>query len=536
MPESQQHWWRDPVLPDLNTFDDDQMRLRHFRLGDATFQLLPKQYEFIFAPERFTSLMGAFGSGKTRPFCYKAAFTSMIPNNRGVVGRFASTDLRDTTERDLCEFLEEAKLLKRAPRINDRTAEVYCVDLDTNRPLGATSEISFQHMDDPDHLRGRHLGWFGIDEGSEVAERAFTNLVGRVRLPHIANKGLLKGFVTGNPEGHNWIYDFWFNEEKITSLPMDHRLLRRGISSNTYENWFLPPDYLESMEAVFSEEWKQRYLMGSFDVFEGQIFKEFDNKRHIVSESVFSETGGVPPFNWIRLLGIDVGGASPWAFLWCAVDNQGNVIVYDEIYKTTTDVDLLTDMALPKMNPPGGGDYQFQAAVIDYENKIAAEDLSKRGINCTNAQKRNKQSSILRLASYLHPQPDHRYPEWHSRAGERNAPRLFISDRCVNLRRELPQQRWKEQKSKTGDLMVKDEMAANIPNHAVDALLYILRERPQVSELPKTLYDNQMYCSLSKSTQMYYHDAAKHALETSGKKTRWQRGSALQSWRKRRVS
>jgi phage terminase large subunit len=285
--------WRDPILKPIPVPED--IKNTWFSLGSYKYQLLPTQYHFLAANEEYVSYMGAYGCGKTRTGALKAVLSSMYPNNRGIVGRLASTDLEQTTERDLLDLLQEAELLKEAPNSRNKTAIVHCIDPATGANLGYTSEISFQHLDDPRHLRGRHIGWSWIDEASEVDRKAWQNLIGRQRwAPY---KGRYQAFATGNTEGHNWIYDFFFNEEAMKQMicgkpdcrlsavdcNRQMRLKRRGLHATTYENYFLPPDYISNMASAYTAEERARYMEGSFDIFEGAVFKEFNPDLHVLS-------------------------------------------------------------------------------------------------------------------------------------------------------------------------------------------------------------------------------------------------------------
>lgn len=298
--------WRDPLVPEIKIPPEllsKETNTLWFKLGSARYQLLPKQYEFLQATEEFISFIGGYGSGKTRVGSIRAARHSMIPGNRGIVGRLARTDLEDTSQRDLLDFLREAELLKEAPNARNNRALVHCIDPVTGENLGGEAEIAFQHLDDPEHLRGRHIGWWWIDEGSEVKSTASQNLTGRLRLP--VAKGTYTGFTTGNPEGHNWIYDFWFNKELLEVMtcggkPGTHvsgrcpdyddakcnarlRKKRRAIHCTSFENYFLPVETLDAQIYSFSEADRQRYLEASFSVFEGQLFPEFDPLIHCVA-------------------------------------------------------------------------------------------------------------------------------------------------------------------------------------------------------------------------------------------------------------
>src|SRR6267142_97004 len=206
--------YRDPLIPRI--YSPEDLKTHQYRLGSARYQLLPKQYEALACQEEFLAFISGYGGGKTRVGAIKSTLLSMSPNNRGLIGMDAATDLEETAMRDTLDFLYEAELLVTPPNARTRKAIIRCIDPTTQQNLGYTSEITFAHLDDPKHVRGRHLGWFWMDEGSKCKREAWQNLIGRLRLP--AFKERYCGFVTGNPEGRNWIYDFFFNDEILTSM------------------------------------------------------------------------------------------------------------------------------------------------------------------------------------------------------------------------------------------------------------------------------------------------------------------------------
>jgi phage terminase large subunit len=151
-------------------------------------------------------------------------------------------------------------------------------------------------MDDPKHLRGRHIGYYWIDEASEVHPDAKKNLDGRTRWKAFA--GRYQKLFTGNPEGHNYLYDRFFNKDEILKAVCGHpectlsqeqcniqhiRLKRRGIHAKTFDNYFLAKDYIEDMLASYSPNERQRYMDGDFDIFEGAAFREFDRNTHVLA-------------------------------------------------------------------------------------------------------------------------------------------------------------------------------------------------------------------------------------------------------------
>ncbi len=192
--------------------------------------------------------------------------------------------------------------------------------------------------------------------------------------------------------------------------------------------------------------------------------------------------GMTPPLEWKRVLAMDVGGATPNNLEWAAVcpDTQ-TLVFYDEVNLTTTDMREIALRALPKMKAPSGIEYQFTAKVVDYENRVAADDMARYGIRFSNAIKHDKTTSIQRLAGYLHPNPARPYPKWHPKAGRLGAPLLFITEGCPRLIHELPLQKWKNDASGAS---MKDEMDRNIRHDAVDCALYIARVMPAPITIP----------------------------------------------------
>lgn len=191
---------------------------------------------------------------------------------------------------------------------------------------------------------------------------------------------------------------------------------------------------------------------------------------------------GTPPPDWKRLLAMDVGGATPNNLEWAAVcpDTQ-SLVFYDEVNLTTTDMRLIAMLALPKMKHSSGVEYQFTAKVVDYENRVAADDMARYGIRFSNAIKHDKTTSIQRLAGYLHPNPLRPFPKWHPKAGKPGSPLMFITEGCPKLIHELPLQKWKN--DATGASM-KDEMDRAVRHDAVDCALYIARVMPAPITIP----------------------------------------------------
>ncbi len=502
------------VLPGFGPMPtDEELENTPFYFGKKEVRFLPKQFETCFAMEPEIASTGGYGSAKTKGGIFRATrLLTWYPGNKGIIGRYASTDLAATTQADCLEFWTEANLLDdfvEKGKYKIPTATLRCVDPESQEILkGKYSEALFAHVDDPTHLHGHHLGFGWIDEANEAKKKSYEKLMSRLRLPGFER--LYSLWVTSNTDqGYDWIYDHFFNHEELEKLEPRARKARRAIHSTTYENRRnLPESYIRNMENSYSEKARRIYLGGSYESFEGQIYEDFQKEVHVFNlAKAFKD--GIPP-SWNRLLAVDVGGSDPWAWIFAAVDPWGNVIVYDKIYRPGTLVAPFAKEAKPKI-----GEYRFQAKVIDNENKLAAGELGQHGIRFTNAKKQNKNDSIFRLSGYLHPNPDHAHPEWHPKAGLGNSPRLFIADNCVELIRELPQQRWLKVHGEDG---FKNEPDPAISNHAVDALLYLIRELPRPTELEVTFRSTLSPALDAMSVMMH---EIRHRAKQENKRREW---------------
>lgn len=498
--------WLDPKLPQLATPSWNYLKVHPIRFGKYDMTLSQMQWEYTFAPETFVGVVGGVRSGKSLAAVARGLTRTLwIPDNKGIVGRLYQTDLQDTDQRDFYEIAEATGMVKHK---NDRKLDMYCCDMEGRLlPSKETSEILFLHFDNPNHLKGHGIGWYCVAEASEMQEKVVFRLTDR--LSHPAAKGRYTGFWHSNPEGRNWCFNWGYNKEAVERIecaepgckrkehPLCARLMRRAIHNKTKDNPFLTEEYLRMQYAASPPEWIKRYLEGEFDVFEGQIFSEFDQAIHCVrSNECLDWIGHEPPWLWPRYLGIDTGGSDPWAFEASAVDPWGNLIFYNEIYRPEVYVGSFEK----ELNQIMAG-RNFVKFPMDYENKTAQEELRRIGVRVTNAIKRGKMLGITQIARYLHPNPERAFPPWHPRAGEGGSPGVFFTEHVPHLVSEVPQQRWKKL---AGHDIQLNEMDTRMADHATHAMMYTLRERPKPEEALVSLATKLKAMNLDARSTYYY--------------------------------
>jgi predicted phage terminase large subunit-like protein len=219
-----------------------------------TYVPTKKQEIFHNAPQKYKLYGGAMGGGKSVALCVEAIRLSVeYPGNVGYICRKTFRDFKKSTLVTLMDLLPTSLI----ERYNKVDGEIHLVN---------GSLILCGDLEQTEKLKSLNLGWFGIDEASEASNELFLMLSSRLRmkLPNIQYYGLL----TSNPEP-GWLKDR-FVDPQIIGRPKPNHLFIPSLPS---ENPHLPEGYLEDLIKEFPPLWRIKYLEGSWDVFDSQIFK-----------------------------------------------------------------------------------------------------------------------------------------------------------------------------------------------------------------------------------------------------------------------
>lgn len=412
------------------------------------YQPLPSQSKFHNCVNPYKAYIGGFGSGKTLCGAVEAFLTALkFPGSYGIVTRWSYRELEATSFKCLLDIIP--------PSFIERQYKNQLLLV-----LKNGSQLQGFNLQNHKRLTSLNISWFWIDEVTEIEESSFLQLQGRLR-----GQGARRGWVTGNPNGKDWVYNTFVGQSRP-----DYAFFHAKTSENTH----LPQDYVDNLRRYYPPEWVDRFMNGSFDVFEGQIFNEFSTTAHVIHPNDVFQI----PKEWPRFRGIDHGIYHPTCCLWAAMAPSGDLFIYDCYYQRNK---LVSEHAAAILEKSGTD--QFEWTVIDPSTNRREAILGTtikdeyRSLGIPTIDGNNAiLDGISRVKELLRVDPVHAHPV-HGRTG---SPRLHIFPTCAELIWEIAQYKWKDQRP--GMDSKEREEPVDRHNHAIDPLRYIVMQNPRSCE------------------------------------------------------
>jgi hypothetical protein len=409
------------------------------------------QTDFLAASETDVLYGGAAGGGKSYAMLVDPLRFAHRGAHRALILRRSMPELRELIDksRELypkafpgCKYKEVEKLW--------------------NFPSGAKIEFGFLERDaDVYRYQGQAYSWIGFDEITHQAtEFSWNYLASRLRTTDPEIIPYMR--CTANPGG---VGAHWVKKRYITPSPPNESfkgedgLTRKFIPARLDDNPYLASDgRYEQMLKALPPTQRRQLLEGDWEVAEGAAFTEFDRNIHIIDPFEI-------PIHWDRIKGIDYGYASESACVWGAIDRDDNtLIIYRELYRKgllATDLaQLITEMELnDPMSVPGVLDTACWNRT-GQTGPTVGETLVKAGHKLRRADK-NRVAGKIQIHEYLKVQQSGR-------------PKLQIFNTCPNLIREL--------QSIPLDKSNPEDVDTHAPDHAYDALRYLIMSRPRIDD------------------------------------------------------
>ena len=220
------------------------------------------------------------------------------------------------------------------------------------------------------------------------------------------------------------------------------------------DNPAVTPEYLAVLDRLTGHR-HARLRLGLWASAEGVVYPEFDASIHVVEPFAI-------PAGWRRIRSIDFGYTNPFVCQWWAIDGDGRMYLYREIYRTQRTV---RDHAQEIKRLSAGEVYEATVADHDAEDRAT---LDQEGIGTIRAVK-DITVGIQSVATRLRKAGDGR-------------PRLFVvQSACVDSDGRLSDAKKPTATSQEFDGYVwptaKDgkpikEVPVDVDNHGMDALRY----------------------------------------------------------------
>ena len=418
------------------------------------------QTEFLAAPEKEVLYGGAAGGGKSYALLVDPLRYADNGNFRGLLLR--------RTLGELAELIDQSKKLypKAFPSAYFRESKNLWVF-----PSGSTLLMSYVDKDqDVTRYQGQAFSWIGVDElGHYPTPYVWDYLRSRLRTTDQSIETYMRASANPGGVGGWWIKKMFIDRSEpnipfaaadIDSgeplvYPPNHKkageplFYRKFIPARLTDNpYLMASGEYEAMLLSLPEVERRRLLDGDWDVAEGAAFSEFNRYRHVCDPFEI-------PSGWPRFRAADYGFSSPSCVLWGAVDHDGNIWIYREVYEKRLTADDLADTVYEAeaFDPP------MYASILDKScwNRIAgapsvAQTMIERGV-------RWLPSNSDRIAGKL---------QIHKRLQlnrETEEAKLRIFSNCTNLIRTLPALPLSRTNSEDVDTKAED--------HAYDALRYM---------------------------------------------------------------
>lgn len=329
------------------------------------------------------------------------------------------------------------------------------------------SMIEFAYMDkesDVYNYQGAEYDFEYWDELTHFTEKQYRYMISRLRGKIKNIKRQIKSATNPGGIGHSWVksrfIDIGSPEKIVKPEPTEDEPTpgtRTFIPAKIYDNKTLlenDPSYLQRLKSLLTRERKQ-LLEGDWDSFQGQAFDEWNKEIHVIKPFKIPDT-------WKRIRTIDYGRTAPFCCLWMALDNDHNIYVYKEAYKTGLDA---TDQAELILDMSKGESIDYTVLdtacwIPNQHGESITDTYMDKGLLVEKASK-DRINGKDKVHAWLKIRKDFK---------DKDYSKLKIFETCTNLVRTLPALPLDERHPEDVDTKAED--------HAYDALRYGLMSMP----------------------------------------------------------
>ena len=321
----------------------------------------------------------------------------------------------------------------------------------------------FKDEKDIDKYIGIEYDIIIVEELNQLTEEKYTKLRGSLRTSKPDWRPRM--YTSFNPGG---IGHAWVKERYIIPHRENTESKTRFIGSTYKENPYLNPEYLDYLEGLtgdLGKAWRE----GEWDLFAGQYFAEFRYDIHVCKPF------DVPHY-WTKIIMGDYGYSKPSAVYWGAIDEDGTLWIYRELYVTMHTFEQLTTEICANTGPTEHIKYWvFDPAIWSKkgETDLSGMEIMYRkyreitgtGLNIIRANN-DRVNGWNTLREYLKP----------FKKGEKIMAQIQFFSTCTNFIRTFP--------SLIYDRIRVEDLDSDGEDHGADAVRYGVMSRPPKTPKP----------------------------------------------------
>lgn len=288
-----------------------------------------KQKKFLSAKEKYVGYGGARGGGKSWAVRTKAKLLA-----------FKWAGIRILIMRRTYPELQANHIdILKAELVPD-FAKYNTTDKKMTFSNGSMIKFMYCKNDaDLNNIQGHEYDVIFIDEATNMTEKQLRAITVCCRGVNGFPKHVYFTMNPGGP-GHGFIKRL-FIDRRFTDkeVPEEYRFVQALVDDNA-ALMEAQPDYVAQLEAL-PGKLREAWRFGKWDVFEGQVFGEFVDDPEHYSDRLY--TNVIDPFkipdDWTIYRGFDWGYAKPFSVGWYAIDHDGVMYRFRELYGCTGEAD-----------------------------------------------------------------------------------------------------------------------------------------------------------------------------------------------------
>lgn len=315
--------------------------------------------------------------------------------------------------------------------------------------------MELKGSDNEDSLRGAGLGTRHHVGGIALLVDEFASIYDNWSVWHEVLRPMLSDHKSGalfisTPKGKDAFWELWMKGQRNEDG-------WKSWQFNTNDNPYIDPAEIEEARRTMPERYFKQEYEGSFEDFVGLIWPEFDEKIHT--------TPFINIKDHYRKIGvIDTALSGTTAVLWAAIDDDNNVLIYDEYYERDKRVsEVVAEINKRDEVTEWIIDPASRAQKVQRMGKLYSlyDEYDEYGINPVDGEN-DVDAGINRVGEYF----------------KQN--KISIRNNCKNLMWEIDRYHWAEERETIAGVMrprpFKDK------DHLCDCLRYLAMSRPSSGE------------------------------------------------------